>query len=744
MSESLFGPILDVFRLVAVLGGAALIAGAGIALLPPVIGRLRQRAYDRATAKERRRWILRLDPAGARDPDATRRLAAALHPGGRRGVSRWASGWPQLTLAVTWTGGRARWEIEAPRQLGRSVEAAVAAAYPGAELEAMQPTTDAANGLRLGVRGQPPGDLGRPAADFGAILTELLARLPAGASAAWNLRITPQPAGEDGRSNDRIGWGEAFFDSLLNRPSRPVPVASAATRQRADGPTFSVVAGLEASTSAPDAIRAWLFDGLAAIGSLRASGWRIEGRVGGRSAPIRLGATDLAELWGLAGAGSDSRAVDAIRSRRLPAPLVASAPGLRPIGIDAGRPVLVPESLFARHVFVLGRTGAGKSTELVALAADDLRAGRGFTFLDPHGDAVARLLDAVPAEQAHRVHLLELAEKDRPRAFNPIELDGADPELVAAQFVDTMRDLYFGTMSGAHRQTQYLRNALMTLLTLPPVSGRPWTLESLYSLFVDPGFRDGFTRHLQDPVLVAFWKHQWQQAGRGGDPSADAIVSKLGAFLGYPSIRAIVSAPVSTIRPRQIMDAGDVLLVDLSGVGRDHMRLFGSLLIARYGVAALGRQRVPAAARTPHTLYVDEVQNFDTTSLRSTPAEGRKFGLQITMATQYMKALGQELQSAIRANVATTMLLQPSSEDVRLLGDLMAPLTERDLVNLPRFRMAVRTELGGESVVMTADVLPEPPRLGLGDRVRRLSDERDGRPAGGAQLSSSSSRSSAT
>jgi hypothetical protein len=423
--------------------------------------------------------------------------------------------------------------------------------------------------------------------------------------------------------------------------------------------------------------------------------------------------------------------VDAIRSRRLPPPIVAVQPGLRSIGLDGGRPVLVPDDLFARHAVLLGRTGAGKSTELVALAADDIRSGRGLTFLDPHGDAVARLLDAIPPEQGHRVHLLELAEKDRPRAFNPIELDGADPELVAAQFVDTMRDLYFATLGSAHRQIQYLRNALMTLLTMPPGADGPWTLDSLYSLFVDPKFRENFTRGLEDPVLAAFWKHQWQQdSRRGNDPSADAILSKLGAFLSYPSIRAIVSAHVSTIRPRRIMDAGDVLLVDLSGVGRDHMRLFGSLLIARYGVAALGRQRVPSADRTPHTLYVDEVQNFDTSSLRGIPAEGRKFGLWIVMATQYLRGLGIELQSAIRANVATMMLLQPSAEDAGPLAGLVAPLTERDLINLPRFRMAVRTELGGETSVLTADVLPEPPNLGSVELVRRLSDERDGRARG--------------
>lgn len=710
--------------------GALAVAAALVARLVPV---LRQCAYDRATERDRQRWALRLDPASAADPDGACRLVAALHPGGRRGVSPFARGWPVITLAVCWTDGRARWEIEAPRQLARAIEAAVAAAFPAAEFEPTAPRAAAVGSLRLALRGAPPrADARRRVGGFDAVLVELLARLPAGATAAWTLVVRPLPVAGDRRGDDEPGLGEIILDGLLNRPRRPLPRDTASATPLVLGPSYSVTATLEAASVAPTVVRAWLFDARGTIGSLRAAGWAVEGTVGARPAPMRLTARDLAELWGVSGAATESRAVDVVRSRRLAAPPVSPGEGLRAIGRDAGRPILVPENLFARHALLLGRTGAGKSTELVALAADDIRSGRGITFLDPHGDAIARLLDAVPAEHAQRVHLLELATKDRPRAFNPIELDGADPELVAAQFVDTMRDLYFATLGSAHRQTQYLRSALMTLLTMPPGAAGAWTLESLYRLFVDRRFREEFTRGLTDPILVAFWKHQWQQNSRGGgDPSADAVLSKLGAFLSYPSIRAIVSAPVSTIRPRQIMDAGDVLLVDLSGVGRDHMRLFGSLLIARYAVAALGRQRVAPVGRTPHTLYVDEVQNFDTTSLRGIPAEGRKFGLRIVMATQYLKGLGLELQSAIRANVATIILLQPSAEDVRLLADLVAPLTERDLVNLPRFRMAVRTELGGEPAVLTADVLPEPARLAAGDAVRRLSDARDGRAPGG-------------
>lgn len=721
-------PLHSLIPTLTVAGPALLGVGGAIALGPRAVRALRQRAYDRAVAREPARWLLRLDPAGARDPEAGRRLVAALHPGARRGVSRWASGWPQLTLAVRWVDGRARFEVGAPRQLARVVEAAVAAAFPGAELEELEPEGAPVDGLRLGVQGEPPEAAARLSADFGGLLVELLARLPRGATACWSVSVRPREDDQGGAEGDRPGWGEALLDAALNRPTRPTSATRpASTAVPPSGPVFTATASLATSGAAPGALRAWLFDAVGAVGALRAAGWRVEAAVGGRSAPILVGPAALAELWGLSGAASEGRPVEVVRSRRLAPPPVAPGDGLRAIGRDGGRPVLVPQDLFARHAVLLGRTGSGKSTELVALAADDLRAGRGFTFIDPHGDAVARMLDAVPAEQAPRVHLLELAERERPRGFNPIELDGADPELVAAQFVDTMRDLYFAQLSAPpHRQLQYLRSALLTLLTKPAGADGPWTLEALNRLFIEPRFRQEMLVGVKDPTVLSFWNHQFPRGARGAtDPSADALISKLSAFLSYPSIRAIVSAPVSTIRPRRVMDACEVLLVDLSRAGGDNAWLFGGLLIARYYVAALGRQGLPPGQRVPHTLYVDEVQNFDTSALRGTTAEGRKFGLRLVMATQYLESLGRDLQRAIRANVATLMLLQPSADDARAVRDLVAPLTERDLANLPRFRMAVRTELDGEARVLTCDVLPESPATGGAALVRRLSDARD-------------------
>lgn len=729
MADSSLGSILQIFNVVAVVGGGVLTIGGLIAISPRVFGLLRQRIYDRATNADRVRWVLRLDPSTAADPDACRRLVAGLHPGARRGTASWASGWPLLTLAVRTVDGRARFELEAPRQLARAIEAAVAAADLGAELEpsAMGPE---AGGLRLSLRGEAPLDgsvRGRDA--FGAALIEVMSRLPRGAEATWALDVRPRIEARNERNSDGPGWGEVFLDSLLGRASRPRSISRPPPAREAPRAAFTVTARLEAVAPGASSIRAWLFDAMSALGVLRESGWRVETSVGGASAAMSLGARDLAELWGLSAGASPERAVDVVRSRRLRAPVVqASAPGSRPIAREGGRDIRVPSILFLRHAAFIGKTGSGKSTELVALAADDLRSGRGFTFLDPHGDAVRRLLDCVPPDQVDRVHLLELAERQRPRSFNPLELDGADPELVAGQFVDTVRELYLGT--AAPRQAHYLRNGLMTLLIKDPGPTGPWTILDLYELLVDPGRRKAFTLGLNDPVLAAFWEHEWPtRVGSGRDPSADALLNKLSSFVGYPSIRQIVAARRSSIRPRRIMDEGRVLLVDLSRVARDHGRLFGSLLIARYCIDALGRQEVGESRREPHQLYLDEAHAFDTSSLRTIVTETRKFGLGATLATQYFDRMGQELRDAVINDVGTIGLLQPAAADARLLASSFAPLTERDLLGLERFRMAVRTELSGQATVFTADILPEPERLGQGDVVRRLSDQRDGHAA---------------
>lgn len=510
--------------------------------------------------------------------------------------------------------------------------------------------------------------------------------------------------------------------ALLNRPPER-PATLSPNTPVATAPPFAAAIELDV-WAPPPAARAFLFDALSLVAILKASGWRIDGRIGAPARPIRADAAALAQLWSPPSRGDAERAVEVLRSRRLPAPRRLAA-GERRIARQADGGVYLPAEVFLRHAAFIGGTGSGKSTQMVGLAAEDLDAGRGFTFLDPHGDAVARLLDAVPPERIEHVHLIELASRLAPRGVNFLELDGADPELVAVQFVDTLYDLY-ARYSGP-KQTHYLRMALLTLLGRPPDPDGPWTVVDLYQLLVNRDVRRRFTAELADEVLRDFWSHEWPLDNpRAREPSVEAVLNKLGGFIAYPTIRDIVGARRSTIRPRRVMDAAEVLLVDLSRVGRDHARLFGSMLVARYYVDALGRQGTLAARRVPHQLYVDEVHNFDTSSLRGILTETRKFGLGLTLATQYVRRLQPELAAALRSNVATLGLLQPASEDVTDLGALFAPLTERDLHQLPRFRMALRTEVDGERQVMTVDTLAEPRSLDSTVAVRHSSDRRDG------------------
>lgn len=697
------------------IGGIAVL----VRLAPRLAGWLRQRAYDRAGEAEIAEWLLRVDPTAADDPDAARRLIAGLHPGLRRGFDAWHRGWPRIGLAVVVDGGPAQWRIRAPRQLARAIEAAVASAYPTADLERIEPTGWPPAVLSLAVTGSAPSERrGRTQSSLTSALVECLARLPSAGAARWRVDLRPTAAAGASNEGGPSLAGEVLR-SFLGQPSRPPPSPREARPAASGGPWFDARVSLEVRLPAASA-RAWLFDAAGLVSHLQTNGWEVSASIGGRSKPMRLEAGAVAELWRPPGEADVSRAVDIIRARRLSAPAPMHA-GERRIGRDAGRDLLAPADLFLRHAAFIGRTGSGKSTQLLALAADDLATGRGFTFVDPHGDAVARLLDAVPPEQVERVHLLELGERTRPRAFNPIELAGADPELVAGQFVDTLADLY-PRYSGP-KQTHYLRNALLTLLAQLPDA----TPLDLYDLLVDPDRRREILIGLRDPHLVTFWEHEWPIRGRASrEPSVEAVINKLGGFITYPSIRQIVASPRSTIRPRQIMDAGHVLLVDTSRVGRDHGRLFGSLLIARFAIDALARQAMPPAARRPHQLYLDEVHAFDTSALRAILTETRKFGLGATVATQYLDRLSDELRHALLSDAGTLGLLQPAPDDARGLARGFEPLTERDLLAQPRFRMAVRTEVGGQRTVFTADVLPEPRSMGSAAAVRRRSDERDG------------------
>jgi hypothetical protein len=257
---------------------------------------------------------------------------------------------------------------------------------------------------------------------------------------------------------------------------------------------------------------------------------------------------------------------------------------------------------------------------------------------------------------------------------------------VASEFVTLLADLW-PRFCGPKMQ-HYLRHALFAAFA----DRDQQTILELIRILTNDDARVRYTEQLSDPMERAFWRDEWPgPRERERDPSIKAVLNKLGAFVSYGSIRSVVGQGDSTISPRMVMDSGDVLVVDLSGVGGDNAALFGAMLISRYVIDAVGRQGRPASERRPHLLVVDEAQRFHTQAMEGILAEGRKFGLHAALAAQSLSALGERLGSAVRTNVASVALLEPGPEDVRDLGRLFAPVGPEELLAMRRFDVVVRT-----------------------------------------------------
>lgn len=431
---------------------------------------------------------------------------------------------------------------------------------------------------------------------------------------AWQKAITSTSP----NSSPSIGQiiGAAIIDSLLVHNSRfddrSTSAASSLSPEERDAQSrkrrgvvgFDVGLALEVAGLPADEAEALLWrlvDFTHPLGDGRQEiRWKVQRAAVGNPPRARLADWELAQLWYLPDASFDRAGFIRDRPLAAPPPVVGSRELGLVVAESRGRPLAIPISILPRHVIALGATGSGKSTLLLNLALAAIEADIGTTVIDPHGDLVADILCRIPRSAVGRIHVLRLADRAHPRGFNFLERRSpSDDQLVASEFVYLLEDLW-PRFSGPKMQ-HYLRNALLTLLA----DEQPQTILELIRVLTDDAFRERFVRQLRDPMIRSFWETQWPGRGeRERDTSIKAVLNKLGAFVTYDSIRAVVGQGISTTRPRDVMDRGEVLLVDLSGVGGDNATLFRGdarqpLLRRRGrppGVAALR----PSAASAAH------------------------------------------------------------------------------------------------------------------------------------------------
>lgn len=348
-----------------------------------------------------------------------------------------------------------------------------------------------------------------------------------------------------------------------------------------------------------------------------------------------------------------------------------------------------------RHMYLIGKTGMGKSTMLENMIVEDIQAGRGVAVVDPHGDLAEKIIEYIPTERINDVVYFNPADIENPIAFNVVEhVEPHLRHLVASGLLGVFKKLWAD--SWGPRLEYILRNAILAILDYPGS-----TLLAVTRMLSDKVFRKKVIENIQDPVVKAFWVNEF--AGYNDKFAAEAvspIQNKVGQFLSSSLIRNIVGQVKSSLDMRTIMDEKKILIMNLSKgrIGEDNSSLLGNMMITKLQLAAMSRVNVPESQREDFYLYVDEFQNFATDSFANILSEARKYRLNIVLAHQYIEQLEEKVKFAVFGNVGTLVIFRVGAADSEALAPEFAPIFyEEDLVNLPKYEFYLKLMIDGIS-----------------------------------------------
>lgn len=347
------------------------------------------------------------------------------------------------------------------------------------------------------------------------------------------------------------------------------------------------------------------------------------------------------------------------------------------------RPFGIKSADRSKHVYVIGKTGMGKSTLLENMAIQDIQNGHGIAFVDPHGGTAEKILEYVPQERLKDVLYFAPFDMEYPVSFNIMEDVGADKRhLVVNGLMSVFEKIWEDAWSA--RMAYILQNTLLALLEYPGA-----TLLAVNRMYTDKAFRNKVVENVKDVSVKSFWVDEYTKyTDKYAQEATPAIQNKIGQFAGNPLIRNIIGQSKSSFNIRQLMDEKKILIVNLSKgrVGDGNARLLGSMLITKIYLAAMSRADESAASlnKLPQFyLFVDEFQSFADKSFAEILSEARKYKLNLTMAHQYIEQMEEEVRDAVFGNVGTMITFRVGAYDAEVLEKEFAPtFTAEDLVNL--------------------------------------------------------------
>ena len=416
-----------------------------------------------------------------------------------------------------------------------------------------------------------------------------------------------------------------------------------------------------------------------------------------------LSTDELATVWHLPNKTIETSHIYWLTAKTAPASGEFPESGLwlgRSVDRGQERNIYMGETDRMKHLYIIGRTGTGKTELLKSMIIQDMRAGKGLCFMEPHGDGIEELLELVPPERAEDVVVFDPSDKERPMGFNLLEVRNYEEmHIVASSIINLMYKLYDPHRTGmvGPRFEHAIRNAMLTVATVPGA-----TFVEVNRALTDQKYVQEILPNVKDPIVKRYWTDQIAQTSDfHKSETLDYIASKFGRFVTNQLIRNIIGQAKSTLNFRTAMDEGKIVFLKLAKgiLGEEDSSFLGNILIPKILSAALSRQEVPKEQRRPFYLYVDEFQNFATPDFAQMLSEVRKYGIGLVLANQFVSQIDEQVRDAIFGNCGTLMTYRVGVQDAAILAkEFEGVFGETDLANIPAQNIYVKTVVNGTPV----------------------------------------------
>ncbi|MFH1244680.1 MAG: TraM recognition domain-containing protein [bacterium] len=413
-----------------------------------------------------------------------------------------------------------------------------------------------------------------------------------------------------------------------------------------------------------------------------------------------LNSEELATIFHFPNKQVETPHIHWLNAKSAPAPAQIPNTGLylgKSVYRGMSRKIYISDKDRARHMYIIGKTGTGKSELLMDMILQDIRAGKGVCFIDPH-DTVEKILEYIPPERAEDVIYFDPSDTERPMGLNLLEARSEEEkQFVASSIINLMYKLYDPHKTGiiGPRFEHAIRNAMMTVMVEPGA-----TFIEIVRILTDQKFVQELLPKVADPIVRRYWTDQIAQTSDFHKSEVlDYIVSKFGRFITDKMMRNIIGQSYSSFDFRKVMDEGKILLINLAKgrIGEENSAFLGLVLVPKILVAAMSRQDIPESERRDFNLYVDEFQNFATPDFATILSEARKYHLNLIVANQFIGQIEEEVKNAVFGNVGTLMSFRVGVQDANFLQHEFSPtFSEADLTNVERFHTFVKTIVDNE------------------------------------------------